>query len=144
MLGGGPAGAAASLLLSTWGHAVHLITRPSDDHGLAVSLPPSCAKLFDAIGVSDAIARAAMQAIHTGHEAVLGHRCQSDGGGLIVLHNFSRKPATVDVSSGLSGEGVLKDLVSGEEFTFQDGQVQITLPGYGYVWGQLERSTPGV
>jgi maltose alpha-D-glucosyltransferase/alpha-amylase len=93
---------------------------------------------------SDAIARAAMQAIHTGHEAVLGHRCQSDGGGLIVLHNFSRKPAAVDVGSGLSGEGVLKDLVSGEEFTFQDGQVQITLPGYGYVWGQLERSTPGV
>ena len=58
MLGGGPAGAAVSLLLSTWGHAVHLITRPGDDHGLAVSLPPSCAKLFDAIGISDAIARA--------------------------------------------------------------------------------------
>ncbi len=58
VLGGGPAGAAASLLLSTWGHPVHLITRPVDDHGLAVSLPPSCGKLFDAIGVGDAIARA--------------------------------------------------------------------------------------
>jgi flavin-dependent dehydrogenase len=58
VLGGGPAGAAASSLLATWGHAVHLVTRPAADHRLAVSVPPSTAKLFDAIGVSDAIDRA--------------------------------------------------------------------------------------
>ena len=58
VLGGGPAGATVSLLLATWGHPVHLITRSIDDHGLAVSLPPSCGKLFDAIGVGDAVARA--------------------------------------------------------------------------------------
>ena len=58
MLGGGPAGAAASRLLAMRGHTVHLITRPAADHRLAVSLPPSCAKLFDAIGVSEAIERA--------------------------------------------------------------------------------------
>jgi 2-polyprenyl-6-methoxyphenol hydroxylase-like FAD-dependent oxidoreductase len=34
------------------------MTRPHVSRGLAVSLPPSCAKLFDAIGVSDAIERA--------------------------------------------------------------------------------------
>ena len=55
VLGGGPAGAAASLLLAKWGHAVQLITRPHVSRGLAVSLPPSCGKLFDAIGVGDAI-----------------------------------------------------------------------------------------
>ena len=37
---------------------VRLITRPSSGRGLAVSLPPSCGNLFDAIGVSDAIERA--------------------------------------------------------------------------------------
>ena len=58
MLGGGPAGTAASRLLASWGHRVRLITRPSSEHRLAVSLPPSCGKLFSAIGVSDAIARA--------------------------------------------------------------------------------------
>ena len=58
VLGGGPAGATVSLLLSKWGHDVRVITRPVDDHGLAVSLPPSCGKLFDAIGVGAAIARA--------------------------------------------------------------------------------------
>jgi flavin-dependent dehydrogenase len=35
-----------------------VITRPPDDQRLAVSLPPSCAKLFDVIGVSEAIDRA--------------------------------------------------------------------------------------
>lgn len=58
MLGGGPAGATAALLLSQWGHTVQLLTKPGGDHRLAVSLPPSCAKLFDAIGVSDSIERA--------------------------------------------------------------------------------------
>jgi flavin-dependent dehydrogenase len=58
VLGGGPAGAAAAKLLATWGHRVHLITRPPDDRRLAVSIPPSCSKLFDAIGVSEAVDRA--------------------------------------------------------------------------------------
>lgn len=57
VLGGGPAGAAASRLLASWGHSVRLITKP-DAPRLAVSLPPSCAKLFDAIGVAGAIDRA--------------------------------------------------------------------------------------
>ncbi len=58
VLGGGPAGATASLLLASWGHSVQLVTRDAGDHRLAVSLPPSCAKLFDAIGVNEAIERA--------------------------------------------------------------------------------------
>lgn len=59
VIGGGPAGAAASRLLASWGHQVRLITRPdSGDSRLAVSLPPSTAKLFAAIGVGDAIERA--------------------------------------------------------------------------------------
>jgi len=58
VLGGGPAGSSAARLLASWGHQVELVTRPTREHQLAVSLPPSCAKLFDAIGVSDAIERA--------------------------------------------------------------------------------------
>lgn len=58
VLGGGPAGASASLLLASWGYSVLLITKSGVDHRLAVSLPPSCDKLFGAIGVSDAIERA--------------------------------------------------------------------------------------
>ena len=58
VLGGGAAGSAAARLLASWGHAVHLVTRPAADARLAVSLPPSCSKLFDAVGVTGAIAQA--------------------------------------------------------------------------------------
>lgn len=58
MLGGGPAGASAARLLSAWGHRVRLVSRVGDDRPLAVSLPPSCGKLFDVIGVADVVAKA--------------------------------------------------------------------------------------
>ena len=57
VLGGGPAGGAAARLLALWGHDVRLVTRPAGENRLAVSLPPSTAKLFDTLGVSDAIER---------------------------------------------------------------------------------------
>ncbi len=59
VLGGGPAGSSAARLLAEWGHHVRLITRPTAEPRLAESLPPSCVKLFDAIGIADAIERAA-------------------------------------------------------------------------------------
>jgi flavin-dependent dehydrogenase len=58
VIGGGPAGASAARLLATWGHSVHLVTRAPGDARLAESLPPSCGKLFEAIGVGAAIERA--------------------------------------------------------------------------------------
>ena len=58
VLGGGPAGCTAAVLLASWGHAVRLITRPPGEARLAESLPPSCYKLFDTVDISEAIARA--------------------------------------------------------------------------------------
>ena len=56
VIGGGPAGASAARLLAAWGHSVLLLTK--SDAGaasLAESLPPSCRKVFEAVGVRDAI-----------------------------------------------------------------------------------------
>ena len=59
IVGGGPAGAAAANVLSAWGHAVLLLTKSEDTAPtLAESLPPSCRKLFRAIGVLEAIDKA--------------------------------------------------------------------------------------
>jgi len=55
ILGGGPAGAVAARLLAGWGHAVTLLTRPSPQRALAESLPPSILKLFDHVGLRDAV-----------------------------------------------------------------------------------------
>ena len=56
IVGGGPAGAAAGRLLAAWGHSVLLLTK-SDAvaQSLAESLPPSCRKVFEAVGVREAI-----------------------------------------------------------------------------------------
>ncbi|MGH7468234.1 MAG: flavin-dependent monooxygenase QhpG [Longimicrobiales bacterium] len=59
VIGGGPAGAAAARLLSSWSHSVLLLTRPSPQAGLAESIPPSCMKLLDRIGAVEAIEHAA-------------------------------------------------------------------------------------
>jgi len=73
VIGGGPAGATAALLLAAWGHSVTLHTKSPGEHRLAVSVPPSCAKLFDAIGVADAIERADFVR-STGNTVWWGHR----------------------------------------------------------------------
>jgi flavin-dependent dehydrogenase len=58
VIGGGPAGSAAARLLASWGHSVSVLARPPRHPPLAESLPPSCAKLFDEIGVRAAVDRA--------------------------------------------------------------------------------------
>ncbi len=56
IVGGGPAGASAARLLAAWGHSVLVLTKPeTGPPPLAESLPPSCRKVFEAVGVREAI-----------------------------------------------------------------------------------------
>lgn len=59
VIGGGPAGASAARLLAAWGHSVLVLTKSdTGTPSLAESLPPSCRKVFEAVGVREAIERA--------------------------------------------------------------------------------------
>jgi 2-polyprenyl-6-methoxyphenol hydroxylase-like FAD-dependent oxidoreductase len=60
IVGGGPAGCAAGRLLALWGHQVKIVTRAPSGHSpsLAESLPPSCGKLFDVLGIARAVEEA--------------------------------------------------------------------------------------
>jgi flavin-dependent dehydrogenase len=55
ILGGGPAGAAAAALLARWGLRVAVIARPAPGPALVESLPPSCVRLFDRLGLRTAM-----------------------------------------------------------------------------------------
>ena len=56
VVGGGPAGASAGRLLASWGHTVSILTKGDGPRqSLAESLPPSCSRVFDAVGVREAI-----------------------------------------------------------------------------------------
>jgi 2-polyprenyl-6-methoxyphenol hydroxylase-like FAD-dependent oxidoreductase len=80
IIGGGPAGAAAANLLAAWGHRVVLVHRSADAQrpALAESIPPSCRKLFAALGVLEAIDAAGFErssgnTVWWGHDEV---RCE--------------------------------------------------------------------
>ena len=55
IIGAGPAGTSAARLLSSWGHSVVVLGKPNRQPALAESLPPSCTKLFDQMGLRKAI-----------------------------------------------------------------------------------------
>ena len=74
VIGGGPAGAAAARLLAAWGHSVQVLAkRGNDARTLGESLPPSCRKLFDLIGVAGEV-EAAGFVRSTGNTAWWGGR----------------------------------------------------------------------
>ena len=56
IIGGGPAGSTAGRLLAQWGHSVAILTAPPGSRpGLAECLPSSNRKLFQFLGIADAI-----------------------------------------------------------------------------------------
>ena len=56
LVGGGPAGATAARLLAQWGYSVTVLTRnPDAKRALAECLPPSTRKLFQYLGIQDAV-----------------------------------------------------------------------------------------
>ena len=60
IIGGGPAGSTAGRLLAQWGYDVSILTAPpSKRPGLAECLPPSTRKLFQFLGIQDAVDAAA-------------------------------------------------------------------------------------
>ncbi|HEV8216937.1 MAG TPA: FAD-dependent monooxygenase [Gemmatimonadaceae bacterium] len=55
VIGGGPAGAAAARLLAQWDRTVVAIGRAPSRRSIGESLPPSCTKLLEALGVRAAV-----------------------------------------------------------------------------------------
>ena len=59
ILGSGPAGSAAACLLARLGHPVRIVAKPpAESPSLGESLPPSTGKLFETLGLAEAMAAA--------------------------------------------------------------------------------------
>lgn len=59
IIGSGPAGSTAARLLAQWGHSVAILTAPGGSQlSFAECLPPSTRKLFEFLGIQDAVDRA--------------------------------------------------------------------------------------
>ncbi len=84
-----------------------------------------------------AIKRAPLSSFQTGHKAVLGHRCQHEGGGMLFLHNLSRRTAKVDFAIALTGPAALNDIIGDRTIELRHGRVSIELAPYQYMWTSL-------
>ncbi len=125
VLGGGPAGATAARLLASWGHDVVLLTRPGLRPAMAESLPPSCLRLLDRLGVRAAIdaagfVRSSGNTVHWGGAAprveafgsgVVGYQVMRDVFDGVLFDEAARagvtirQPATVrEVATDATGE----------------------------------------
>jgi len=75
------------------------------------------------------------------HPEVLAHQCTWDDGSLVALHNLSPDPRMVPLRvAELDGDGELVDLLAnGRTPGDENGNVEISLEGYGYRWLRVVR-----
>ena len=139
VIGGGPAGTAASRLLAGWGHSVQLLTSHQPvDRTLAESLPPSCDKLFDLLGAKDAIDTAGFlrhegNTVYWGHEQSRTTRFDHGRSGLQVLRaDFDRVLQALALDAGTDvrvGATVREATLPPNETPAESHQITV---GYNY------------
>lgn len=71
-----------------------------------------------------------------GADPVLAHRCDLDGGTMLIVHNLAGRPVEAEVTlDGLDDSTVLTDLmVDGTIELSPSGRARIALDPYGYRW----------
>jgi maltose alpha-D-glucosyltransferase/alpha-amylase len=79
--------------------------------------------------------------LDAGDTAVLAHRCDTEGGTIVTVHNFGAVPTKAALTLiGLDASCLLKDvLVDGSERVAKDGSVTLELERYGCRWLRVER-----
>ena len=81
------------------------------------------------------------QMLDAGDAAVLAHRCDTEGGTVVAVHNFAADPTSAALKlTGLDDSYVLRDvLVNGSKRITKDGSVTLKLKRYGCRWLRVER-----
>ncbi len=81
------------------------------------------------------------EVVEAGDSAVLAHRCDTEGGTVVAVHNFAAVPKKAALKlAGMDASCVLSDvLVDGSERVASDGSVVLQLGRYGCRWLRIER-----
>ena len=134
IIGGGPAGASAARLLAAWGHSVLVLTK--SDAGapsLAESLPPSCRKVFEAVGVREAIEAAGF--LTTGGNTVCWGggppRVATFGGGRVGRQVLRRDFDRLLLAEASRAGAVVRTGVTVRRVAFGDGPPRDAADGGG-------------
>jgi trehalose synthase len=81
------------------------------------------------------------EVLDAGDPAVLAHRCDTEGGTVLALHNFGEAPTKAALKlTGLDDSCLLNDvLADGSERVAKDGSVSLQLERYGCRWLRVQR-----
>jgi trehalose synthase len=77
--------------------------------------------------------------IETGEDAVLAHRCDWEGGTVVIVHNLSAEPCALRLPIDTDTEDGAMEVVDlldqgGRSTTLDGDRLSLTLEGYGYRW----------
>ena len=72
-------------------------------------------------------------------KGVLVHRCDSEAGTMVFLHNLCNNPVEVDLSSLAKDADFPGDVLADQEYPAVGDLKKLTLEGYGYRWIRLRR-----
>jgi maltose alpha-D-glucosyltransferase/alpha-amylase len=80
------------------------------------------------------------EVLDAGDTAVLAHRCDTEGGTVVAVHNFGANPTNAALKlTGLDDSCLLKDvLTNGSQRVAKDGSVTLKLKRYGCRWLRVE------
>ncbi|MEX2570092.1 MAG: tryptophan 7-halogenase [Gemmatimonadota bacterium] len=134
VLGGGPAGSAAARLLAMWGHDVAVLPGAGAHRkNLAESLPPSCRKPLNVLGLNTAVESAGFLQTHGNSAAWAGGALVSSpftsGTGFQVQR--SRFDALMMRSAAAAGASVHEDAVADSVTRVADGGFEVRWHGRG-------------
>jgi len=81
----------------------------------------------------------ALQVLETDQPAVLAHRCDWLGKGILVVHNFGGERVEVSVELGDSAgvEGRMDEIIADQAYEPAEPGRPLALEGYGYRWLRL-------
>ncbi|HSO69885.1 MAG TPA: alpha-amylase family protein [Arachnia sp.] len=77
--------------------------------------------------------------IPTEERSVLAHRVSLEGSAAVAVHNFSADPVSVSLPDVLGDDDVVEDLLDGDAMVVHDGDLSVSLEGYGYRWFRVRR-----
>jgi maltose alpha-D-glucosyltransferase/alpha-amylase len=114
----------------------------ADQRGRSESMLTWMRKLIECYRDCPELAWGRYSVLDTGSAAVLAHRCDTEDGTVLALHNFGPEPAKAELTlTGLDRAWALDDiLVDGTQRVRKGGSVTIELGRYGCRWLRLRRA----